>query len=119
MNQMFDNRTLDLRFIRVCRVLRVSKILRVFRAFRFLFELRLMVSCVLGSLVSLMWAGLLLMLVLMIFALIFVESLIEFRIENPDLPEITTDLIDQNFGSVMTGMVKLFSCTTGGEDWHP
>lgn len=112
-----DDTVIDLRFIRVCRVLRVSKILRIFRAFRFLFELRLMVSCVLGSVIPLMWAAVLLVLILMIFSLIFVECMIEVQIDDPNLDPLIVQEINENFGSVWKAMVVLFQSTTGGQDW--
>lgn len=116
---MSVGQAVDIRFVRVCRVLRVSKILRIFRAFRFLFELRLMVSCVLGSLVPLMWAIILLLLVLMMFSLVFVECMIDYQREHPDMPVDRVLEIDRYFGSVMMTMIILFQCTTGGEDWAP
>merc|ERR1711920_1059846 len=76
---------LDIRFIRAIKILKVSKILRIFRAFRFLYELRLMLKCMIGSIVPLLWAGVLLLLLLMIFALIFVEAMIQFQNDHPNL----------------------------------
>jgi len=48
-----DMESLDLTFMRTLRLLKLSKVLRMFRAMRFFAELRLMLDCVAGSVLSL------------------------------------------------------------------
>jgi len=105
---------LNVGFLRVLRMMRVSKILRIFRALRFLSEFRLMANCVLGSMISLVWSCLFLLLTLMVSALVFVQSITTFRIEHPDHND--SHLLDW-FGSVPSAMLVLFMGTTGGMDW--
>merc|ERR1712228_729624 len=78
-----------------------------------------MLKCMIGSIVPLLWAGVLLLLLLMIFALIFVEAMIQFQNDHPNLDTGTTAAIQDNFGSVLTSMMALFQCMTGGEVWGP
>lgn len=116
-----ESMALDVMLSRVYRVFRVARILRVFRAFRFLSELRLMVRCLLGSLVSLFWCSVLLVLILAIASLVFVQILTELRIDNPDLCNANNGELEgqimYHFGSVEKSMLALFKGATGGLDW--
>lgn len=112
-----DARQVDITFLRVLRVLRITKILRIFKTLRFLPELRLMANCIAGSLGSLFWATLFLTLMLMITALVFVQSMSNFQIENPDCKHELCPQVHQMFGSVISAMIVLLETTTGGCDW--
>merc|ERR1740120_517799 len=95
--------TLDVGVMRVIRLLRVLKILRVFRAFRFLDELRLMVSCMLGSMTSLLWSILLIMVILLIAGLTFVQMVSQLQMDFPAKMSADPNLqamIDAHFSSV-------------------
>lgn len=120
--ELFGSKGLDVAGARVLRALRVLKILRIFRAFRFLDELRLMVSCVLGSLSSLLWCSVLVTIILLIASLTFVQLITQFMLSNPEKvaadPELKSQ-IDTHFTSVGTTMMSLFKATTGGMDWGP
>merc|ERR1719189_1910743 len=106
----------DMSYLRMCRVLKISKILRSFKAFRFLAELRLMAECVLGSMISMLWACTFLCLVLLIAALVFVQSMTHVRATiDPD--HALREDADQWFSSVLGAMLVLLQSTTGGEDW--
>jgi len=111
---------MDLSFVRVMRLLRVAKVLRIFRAFQFLHDLRMMICCLLGSLLPLIWAAILFLLVLLIFSLIFVTCMTEYvLLEESTMEDVTREAIDVYFGSVLGSLITLFKCTTGGEDWGP
>jgi len=116
--------SLNVTFLRVFRLLRVTKILRIFKAFRFLTELRLMAACVMGSMISLLWATCFLFLMLMMASLVFVQSMANYRadlLENrnhSDLAEAREmERMTEDFGSVTSAMLVLFEATTGGMDW--
>lgn len=118
LEEFTDSRSLDITFLRACRIMRVSKILRLFKAVRFFSELKLMASCLVGSLGSLFWATLFFWLMLMMAALVFVQSTANFRIENSQCDdEELCDQIPVFFGSVLSAMIVLFQSTTGGCDW--
>merc|ERR1740121_2864204 len=113
---------LDVGVMRVIRLLRVLKILRVFRAFRFLDELRLMVSCMLGSMASLLWSIMLILVILLIASLTFVQLVSQFQMDFPDKIAADTnlkDMINAHFSSVGLAMLELFMSTTGGREWGP
>lgn len=110
--------SINVTFLRISRVLRVAKILRIFKTFRFLQELQVMMSCVLGSMLSLLWACTFLLILLMISSLVLVQSMTNYRIDHPECQD-TKECQDIRlwFGSVHSAMVSLFQCTTGGMDW--
>merc|ERR1740121_2531460 len=113
---------LDVGVMRVIRLLRVLKILRVFRAFRFLDELRLMVSCMLGSMASLLWSSVLIMVILLIASLTFVQMVSQLQMDSPDKVSADANLkgmINAHFSSVGVAMLELFMSTTGGREWGP
>jgi len=105
---------LNVGFLRVLRMMRVSKILRIFRALRFMTEFRLMANCVLGSMISLVWSCVFLLLTLMVSALMFVQSITTYRIDHP---EHNDTRLGEWFGSVPSAMLVQFMGTTGGMDW--
>merc|ERR1719491_2071297 len=109
---------LEVGVMRVIRLLRVLKILRVFRAFRFLDELRLMVSCMLGSMSSLLWCSVLIIVILLIASLTFVQMVSQFQMDSPEKISADTNLIiNAHFSSVGLTMLELFTSTTGGRGW--
>merc|ERR1719491_1365536 len=113
---------LEVGVMRIIRLLRVLKILRVFRAFRFLEELRLMVSCLLGSITSLFWSSVFLMVLLLIAGLTFVQMVSQLQMDFPD--KIAADanlqnMINAHFSGVGLAMLELFMSTTGGREWGP
>merc|ERR1719330_2230646 len=67
-------------YLRAMRLLRISRILRIVRAIQSLRELRQMAACVVGSMLSLVWAVLFLFLMLMMTSLVFVQRMTEFRL---------------------------------------
>ena len=113
---------LEVGVMRVIRLLRVLKILRIFRAFRFLDELRLMVSCMLGSMTSLLWSIMLIMVILLIAGLTFVQMVSQLQMDFPE--KIAADanlknMINAHFSGVGLAMLELFMSTTGGREWGP
>ena len=60
--------------LRVLKLLKLARTLRIIRVFRFFFELRVMITLMLGSLKAIFWAVLILMLVIYIFGLLFCEA---------------------------------------------
>merc|ERR1740116_514473 len=102
------------------RVLGMSKILRVIKAFRFMAELRIMATCVLGSMVSLFWSCMFLLFILLVTSFYLVQSTTHYRIDNPACPEAEIcEELRNKFGRVSAAMFTLFGSVTGGEDWGP
>lgn len=108
--------SLNITILRVVRILRVTRIFQTCRAFKFLSELQVMMQCVLGSIFSLFWACVFLLVILMISALIVVQHVTNYRIDHPECHE-TCENMRLWFGSVATAMLRLFMSTTGGMSW--
>jgi hypothetical protein len=107
-------------YTRVFRVLKIVKILRVVRVLQFFNELRLMINCVLGSIVSLFWCIVMIYFVMFLFAVYFTQEVTRHMqdegladVEVSDFPEI-----QEFFDSVQTTTLTLFMAVTGGEDWR-
>lgn len=109
----------NLGFLRLLRLCKIVKILRIFRTLRVFSELRLMLDCVLGSLLNCMWCIVMLIFVMYIFALLVQQTLVGFLQEEGDerTPE-EIGLLYQYFGSVQITLITLFQAITSGVDWH-
>jgi len=109
----------NLGFLRLLRLCKIVKILRIFRTLRVFSELRLMLDCVLGSLLNCMWCIVMLIFVIYIFALLVQQTLVGFLQEEGDerTPE-EIGLLYQYFGSVQITLITLFQAITSGVDWH-
>eukprot|EP00438_Fugacium_kawagutii_P002568 Skav209861 [mRNA] locus=scaffold1684:427162:431012:- [translate_table: standard] len=108
----------NLGFLRLLRLCKIVKILRIFRTLRVFSELRLMLDCVLGSLLNVMWCIILLIFVMYIFALLVQQTLVGFLQEEAGTTsEQDTARIYQYFGSVSTTLLTLFQAITSGVDW--
>lgn len=104
--------------MRLSRLLRFSKVFHIFKVLPSLPELRVVLDCMLGSALPLFSACALMALVLLIFALILVQSMTAFQINNRDqLDEQLGWQIRDSYGSVQLAMVALFQSSTGGRDW--
>eukprot|EP00913_Durusdinium_trenchii_P011410 g10715.t1 len=80
-------------------------------------ELRLMVCSIIQSMVSLSWALLLLLIIMYLFAIIFMHAATLYVQEKDALHE-TRDALQSWFGSVGKSMYSLLLAVTGGEDWY-
>ena len=108
----------NLGFLRLLRLCKIVKILRVFRTLRFFSELRLMLDCVVGSLMNVFWCLIMLIFVMYVFALLLQQGVVQY------LQERTADGNDGSqiglqtyFSSVGVTVVTLFQSCTSGVDW--
>jgi hypothetical protein len=110
--------SLDLVFLRILRLLKMAKILRVFRLIRALSVLRLMLNSLLGSLSSLFWSIVMMVIFFFMFALVFVQNTANFLADHADsLSNEGIETLVSEFGSVQKAMLGLFMALTGGNDW--
>jgi len=103
-------------YMRIARV--GQRLFRVFRYMRFFHDLRLMLRCILGSLVSLFWSFILLALCTVLFAIVLVQQFSAYLIANPNT--VKDEFLweaNRQFGSVSLASVTLFKCISGGSDW--
>jgi len=110
--------TVDMTFMRSFRLLKLSKVLRMFRVLRFFADLRLMLDCVAGSFLSLLWCFVILGFFWIIFALLFVQGIAGYMIEKgSSLTKDEKTTILDSFGSVQVAIFTLFQAISGGSDW--
>jgi len=102
-------------FVRMVRVVRITRVLRMVRLLRFFAELRLMLTCVIGSLMSLFWAFFLILCFSVLFAIILVQHLTTFLVEQQVSEDLQSNL-NAHFGSVQIATFTLFKGISGG-DW--
>jgi len=74
-----------------------------------------MVSLLANSVKVLLWSCVLLATIVMIYALIFIQALTQYRIDNNEKAQ--DPQIVGSFGNLPTAMMTLFQSTTGGADW--
>jgi len=109
----------DLSFIRVVRLLRILRSFRVFQLLRWatLFgNLRLMLLAIMKSAVPFMWAVMVLLTEIFLFAVLFVHGVSEYLSEaGPDDP--FADEMQTYFGSMLMTLLTLFMSISGGVSW--
>lgn len=115
---------MNLTFLRLLRLYKIAKVLRVLRTLRFFRELRLMLDCVLGSVLNAIWCIAMLFFVMFIFSLLLVQGLADYlgeysrenglqSLEDPHVGDIMLW-----YGSVGRTLLTLFQSTTSGVDWR-
>jgi len=105
-------------FMRVLRIVRVVKVFRAVRVVQFVKELRLILKCVFGSFMSLLWSFVLLAGISILFAIVAVQQLTS-ALNEGQLPKDQVEIIYERFGSVQEASLTLFKSISGGEDWGP
>jgi len=106
----------NITFLRALKILKMVKILRIFRVMRFFRELRLILNSIGGSMRSLFWSWVMLMLIYYIFGLAFTQAVTPLIIA-ADTDTDVKELMIFHWGSVYTSMLTLYKSTTGGVDW--
>eukprot|EP00929_Paragymnodinium_shiwhaense_P059375 TRINITY_DN29733_c0_g1_i2.p1 TRINITY_DN29733_c0_g1~~TRINITY_DN29733_c0_g1_i2.p1 ORF type:complete len:672 (+),score=117.88 TRINITY_DN29733_c0_g1_i2:117-2132(+) len=109
--------------MRSTRILKLARLLRVVRAMRFVKQLQLFVDIVLGCCESLFWAVLMILLVLLLFAIYFVQMMENWVRANwsphaDDEVIVTSAEVKDMFGSVELAMLTLSKAVSGGIDWE-
>jgi voltage-gated sodium channel len=96
-------------FLRVLRILRLIRVVRMIRIVRMIGELRTIIASILGSLKSLVWTVVVLLLIIYLVAILFTQIVADHAYEHADL--------DQYYGSLFRSVLSLFEAFTGGVDW--
>eukprot|EP00929_Paragymnodinium_shiwhaense_P048465 TRINITY_DN24498_c0_g1_i1.p1 TRINITY_DN24498_c0_g1~~TRINITY_DN24498_c0_g1_i1.p1 ORF type:complete len:712 (+),score=183.99 TRINITY_DN24498_c0_g1_i1:81-2216(+) len=118
----------NLRVLRVLRILRLVRILRVVRVLHLISELRTIVSSISGSLKSLGWTIVLLLLLIYIVAVFFTQSVSAHLVQRLGLsaassmdeaPLTAGELtLEDHFGSLGQAVLTLWQAMSGGIDWE-
>eukprot|EP00930_Biecheleria_cincta_P005781 TRINITY_DN106737_c0_g1_i1.p1 TRINITY_DN106737_c0_g1~~TRINITY_DN106737_c0_g1_i1.p1 ORF type:complete len:658 (+),score=112.29 TRINITY_DN106737_c0_g1_i1:51-1976(+) len=115
-----DGHSFNLGFLRMLRICKIVKVLRIFRTLRFFKELRLMLDCVLGSVMNLLWCAVMIIFFLYMFSLVLVQGIAAFMLETNNVTskdERALTLL-KYFDCVGSTMITLFQAITGGVDWR-
>merc|ERR1712032_1292382 len=102
-------------WMRSLRLFRITKVLRVLRVVKTFKELQLIMNCITGSLMSMVWSVVMLGIMYYMFSLMLVLQTGLYLSEG--ISKEDDDLIFF-FGSVRAGMWTLFKATFGGDDWQ-
>eukprot|EP00931_Biecheleriopsis_adriatica_P015481 TRINITY_DN11804_c0_g3_i1.p1 TRINITY_DN11804_c0_g3~~TRINITY_DN11804_c0_g3_i1.p1 ORF type:complete len:642 (-),score=86.20 TRINITY_DN11804_c0_g3_i1:29-1954(-) len=115
------NSSSSVRMLRFARISRLIKTLRLSRAVRLIGALRSLVDSILGTLKSLMWSLLLLMLLMYSFSLIFAEAAISHLTlhldKRPWEGESAEAVLAHHFGDIPLSMDTLFRAVSNGISW--
>jgi len=97
----------------------LMRVLRVMRVLRLISELRTIVSSIVGSMKSLGWAILLLLLMIYIVGVFFTQQINQYMVElDPSVAKNDKQIIlNQYFGSLLRTILSLFQAMSGGIDW--
>lgn len=107
-------------YIRVLRVLRVARSFRMIHLLKFthLRNLRLMLRAVIGSAIPLLWAGVILMIVMFLFGVIFLNGIAQFVVDADSTTDaLDVDLVVVFFCDLPQTLLTLFMSITGGVSW--
>jgi hypothetical protein len=111
---------LGVTWLRLLRLLKMTKMLRVVRVMRFFKVLRMMVMAIIGSMATLFWSILMMVIMLYMFGLCFIQAVAGYVAENHGhIPEEIYDGITTYYSSVPQAVVTLYMAVTGGADWEP
>jgi len=100
---------------RLLKILRMSRLLRILRMLRFFSELRVMVTLIGHSFMSLVWLFCMLLAILYITSIIFTQGATDFR--DGDIDPVLLEQVESAYGSLLRTMYTLFKSMTGGVSW--
>lgn len=108
------------RIVRISRVTRMLRIAKIARLIRFMKGLRTLVASIAHTLKSLFWAMVLLLLIMYVFAILFVQAVADHV---TDMEEVHADDweeegFDLYWADVLPSMVTLFMCITSGVNYE-
>eukprot|EP00747_Dinoflagellata_sp_TGD_P193994 gnl/TRDRNA2_/TRDRNA2_60900_c0_seq1.p1 gnl/TRDRNA2_/TRDRNA2_60900_c0~~gnl/TRDRNA2_/TRDRNA2_60900_c0_seq1.p1 ORF type:complete len:643 (+),score=124.77 gnl/TRDRNA2_/TRDRNA2_60900_c0_seq1:56-1984(+) len=107
----------NLTFMRALRVLKMAKMMRLAKLLKSFRDLRVMLMCIAGSLVSLFWVFVMLGFVLFMFALFFVQGFTSLLSEQ-QVDDDTRATVMGRYGSVQSAVLTLYQHVTGGPGWE-
>jgi len=108
--------TSSLTLVRMVRSLRLVRIIRIIRVLRFFRSLRLLILAVISTTKSLIWAMLLLLTLMYMFAVLFTQAAHSQLVDATPSPNLE-DLKDA-WGSVPRSVFTLFKSITNGNSWE-
>eukprot|EP00438_Fugacium_kawagutii_P026038 Skav215410 [mRNA] locus=scaffold356:128711:140415:- [translate_table: standard] len=96
------------------------RVVKVVRSVKALARLRTMIFAILHSFVDLLWAFLVIVLIMFVFAIVFDNAVADYfpTLDRniPDEKQAAKDMADL-FGNLIETMISLWSAVSGGNDW--
>lgn len=111
----------SLKAFRIIRITRILKTVQVVRILRFVVALRTLVTSIFGTLKSLLWALVLILLIEYVFAILFTQAVNDFLNDLPASHDVDVTIMDASrlyFENVFTTMLSLFMSIAGGVSWE-
>lgn len=106
-----------LSLLRILRLLKIIKVTRNSYVISFIRELRLMVFSLTGSLKSLAWAVVLILIILAVCGIFFTDGVIAYCVQHDAMQANSTKEMRQYFGTVPAAILSLYEAMSGGQDW--
>ncbi|CAJ1420926.1 unnamed protein product [Effrenium voratum] len=107
-----------LKALRLVRITRIVKVARLARVLRFVMALRTLISSIIYTLKSLIWAMVLLGLIVYVFAVLFTQAVGDALLFGEQLPLEQRQASERYFGTLEETMLSLFMCIAGGVSWE-
>mmetsp|Transcript_3368 Transcript_3368/g.7728 ORF Transcript_3368/g.7728 Transcript_3368/m.7728 type:complete len:583 (+) Transcript_3368:189-1937(+) len=108
---------MNLTFLRILRSVRAIRVLRVIRIFRFFAELRWMAASIFTCLVSLIWAFILLLTVMYIFAVVLMQGAGDYLRQGQSVPDEVRIALEEDFAGIFRTIFSLTQAISGGRSW--
>jgi len=102
--------------MRMMRVLRLIRIIRLVRVLRLISELRTIVVSIIGSMRSLCWTIILLVLMMYLIGVYLTQLVTDHKADN-ELDPGEHQSLTQHYGSLLRSILTLFQSISGGIDW--
>lgn len=93
----------------------MAKVLRVLRIVKSFKELRLILACLMGSFLNLLWSIVMICIIVFMFSLVFVQQTASYLADLPPEDREADQVGD--FETVQRSMLSLYAAVTGGQDW--
>ncbi|CAJ1400198.1 unnamed protein product [Effrenium voratum] len=111
----------NLRVLRIVRITRLVRLTRIARITRFIKALRTLVTSIVFTLKSLVWALVLLFLIIYAFGIVFTQAAVMFLIEEELHAGVHADVLSDlelYWSNLYTSMLTLFMSISGGLSWE-
>lgn len=102
--------------VRVLRMAKMLKLLRMVRLMRMFRQLRLILNSIMGSINSMFWSIVLILVITGCLGICFVQAATEELRQNSDV--VVDEELDEWWGSVPKAMISMYMASFGGEDWR-
>merc|ERR1712032_1481846 len=104
-------------FVRIVRLMKMLKLLRVVRIMKSFRELRLLMNSIIGSVKSLVWSVLLIVMITYIFGICFLQGATGYLMDVGAETRLDAENVRNYWGSLQDSMLSLYMATTSGESW--